>query len=98
MMGTPGRLIGSLLFVTLFIAAFLHATTDPALVIAARDGDFDTVRTLIAKHVNVNETARDGSTALLWAVYHSDVKMARALIAAGANFTTPHRYGVTPLL
>ena len=98
MMGTPGRLIGSLLFVTLFIAAFLHATSDPALVVAARDGDFDTVRTLIAKHVNVNETARDGSTALLWAVYQSNVPMARALLGAGANFTTANHYGVTPLL
>jgi ankyrin repeat protein len=101
-MGTPGqsirRLIISLLSVTLFVAAFLHATSDPALVVAARDGDFDTVRTLIAKHVNVNETARDGSTALLWAVYQSNVPMARALIGAGANFTTANHYGVTPLL
>jgi ankyrin repeat protein len=98
MMGTPGRLIVSLLCVTLFVAAFLHATSDPALVVAARDGDFDTVRTLIAKHVNVNETARDGSTALLWAVYQSNVPMARALLGAGANFTTANHYGVTPLL
>ena len=98
MMGTPGRLIVSLSCVTLFIAAFLHATSDPALVVAARDGDFDTVRTLIAKHVNVNETARDGSTALLWAVYQSNVPMARALLGAGANFTTANHYGVTPLL
>jgi uncharacterized protein len=98
MMGTPGRLIISLLFVTLFVAAFLHATSDPALVVAARDGDLDTVRTLIAKHVNVNETARDGSTALLWAVYQSNVPMARALLGAGANFTTANHYGVTPLL
>lgn len=98
MMGTPGRLIISLLFVTLFVAAFLHATSDPALVVAARDGDLDTVRTLIAKHVNVNETARDGSTALLWAVYQSNVPMARSLLGAGANFTTANHYGVTPLL
>jgi uncharacterized protein len=101
-MGTPGqsirRLIISLLFVTLFVAAFLHATSDPALVLAARDGDFDTVRSLIAKRVNVNETARDGSTALLWAVYHSNVPMAHALLSAGANFTTANHYGVTPLL
>jgi ankyrin repeat protein len=101
-MGTPGqsirRLIISLLFISVFVAAFLHATSDPALVVAARDGDFDTVRSLIAKHVNVNETARDGSTALLWAVYQSNVPMAHALLAAGANFTTANHYGMTPML
>ena len=101
-MGTPGqsirRLIISLLFITVFVAAFLHATSDPALVVAARDGDFDTVRSLIAKHVNVNETAHDGSTALLWAVYQSNVPMAHALLAAGANFTTANHYGMTPML
>ncbi|MBI4622746.1 MAG: ankyrin repeat domain-containing protein, partial [Verrucomicrobia bacterium] len=56
------------------------------------------MRTLLAKRVNVNETARDGSTALLWAVHHSDLQMARALIGAGANFAAANRYGVTPLL
>src|SRR5215467_13724903 len=91
-------LLLSLSALTIFAAAFARATTDPAIVIAAKDGDFETVRTLIARHVNVNEPARDGSTALLWAVHNSDVRMVRALIAAGANFIAPNRYGVTPLL
>lgn len=105
-MGTPrqstrGLLISLLSFVTISAAVLGQArqvTTDPALVVAARDGHFEAVRTLLAKRVNVNETARDGSTALLWAAHHSDLRMARALIAAGANFTTANRYGVTPLL
>lgn len=102
-MGIPGQstrwLLISLLWFVMITAAVLGQTTgDPALVVAARDGDFEAVRTLIVKHVNVNEPARDGSTALLWAVYHSDLRMARALIGAGANFTTANRYGVTPLL
>src|SRR5437867_2617905 len=97
-MGTPGQstrrlLISLLLFVTIF-ASVLWPASDPALVVAARDGDFEAVRTLLAKRVKVNEPARDGSTALLWAVYHSDLGMARALVAAGANFITPNRYGV----
>jgi ankyrin repeat protein len=93
------RLLISLFFVTIFAAVLVQATAgDPALVVAARDGDSEAVRTLITKGANVNETARDGSTALLWATHHSDVRMVRALIAAGANFTTPNRYGVTPLL
>jgi ankyrin repeat protein len=75
-----------------------QAASDPALVTAAKDGDLSTVRTLITRRVNVNEPARDGSTALLWAAYHSNLDMAKALIAAGANANTPNRYGITPLL
>jgi ankyrin repeat protein len=82
----------------IFGAILIQAAGDPAITVAAKDGDFDTVRTLLAKNVNVNEAARDGSTALLWAVHHSDLKMVRALIAGGANFTTANHYGVTPLL
>ena len=95
-MGTRGRstrwlLIALLLFVTISAAVLWSAAGDPALVVAARDRDAETVRTLLAKRADVNEQARDGSTALLWAVYHSDLEMAHALIAAGANFNTPNR-------
>jgi ankyrin repeat protein len=80
-------------------AAILGQTkTDPALIVAAKDGDFESVTALLAKHVNVNELARDGSTAILWAVHRSDLKMANALIAAGANVKLPNNYGVFPLL
>ena len=92
-------LLISLLSLTTIAAAILGQTkADPALVVAAREGDFETVRALLAKRVNVNEQARDGATAILWAVHQSDLKMARALLAAGANVNTPNRYGVTPLL
>ena len=75
-----------------------HAAGDPSLVTAARADDLTAVRALIAKRANVNEPARDGSTALLWAVYHANAEMARALLAAGAPVNTPNHYGVTPLL
>lgn len=102
-MGTRGQstrwlLIALLLFVTISAAVLWSAAGDPALVVAARDRDAETVRTLVAKRADVNEQARDGSTALLWAVYNSDLGMVHALISAGANFTTANRYGVTPLL
>ena len=74
------------------------AATDSAVVTAAKDGDLRTVRALLAKKANVNEPARDGSTALLWAVYHSDAEMTKALLAAGAKVDTPNKYGVTPLI
>jgi ankyrin repeat protein len=77
---------------------FLQAAGDPALVVAARSGNIDTLTALLAKRAKVNEVASDGSTALLWAAHRSDLKMARALIAAGANVNTPNNYGITPLL
>jgi len=102
-MGTPGHstrrlLTALLLFVTIFATVLWSTTNDPSIVVAARDGNSEAVRTLLAKRVNVNETARDGSTALLWAVYQSDIGMVRALIAAGAYVNTINQYGVTPLL
>ena len=63
---------------------------DPSLVTAAKNDDLQGVRAQIAKHVNVNEPARaTRSTALLWAVYNSNVDMTRALIAAGAPVNAP---------
>src|SRR5688572_17449534 len=95
-----GRFLALSLISVLSIGAafFVHASGDPALVVAAREGDSETVRSLLARRVNVNDAARDGSTALLWAVHHSDLRMVRELAAAGAYLNTINRYGVTPLL
>jgi ankyrin repeat protein len=96
----PARRLGILLLGVVAISAVVlgQVKGDPAIVVAARDGDSEAVRTLIAKRVNVNEPGRDGSTALLWAVYRSDVPMAQALIGADAYLNAINRYGVTPLL
>src|SRR5262245_52791537 len=93
---TRWLLISFLSVVTIFGAIRVLATGDPAIVVAAREGNFDEVRTLLTKRGNVNEPARDGSTAVLWAVYNSDVPMVRALAAAGANVNAANHYGVTP--
>lgn len=90
--------ISLLSFIAVLPAVRGHAAGDNALVTAAKDNDLDAVRTLIAKHANVNEPARDGATALLWAAYHSNLDMARALIGAGANVDAANHYGVTPLI
>jgi len=95
---TRRLLISLTLFITVFGAVLWSAAGDPALVVAAKDGDLASVRAMLAKTTNVNETARDGSTAVLWAVYQSDIAMVRALVAAGANLNMPNRYGITPLL
>ena len=65
---------------------------------AAKADDLPAVRKLIKEHADVNTPANDGSTALLWAAYHSDVEMTKALLAAGAAVDAANHYGVTPLL
>jgi ankyrin repeat protein len=88
----------SFFFGVLIFGVIGFAAGESLLVDAAKRHDATAVRGLIAKRANVNETSRDGSTALLWAAYHSDVAMARTLIAAGANPNLPNKYGITPLL
>lgn len=64
----------------------------------AKRGDLAGVSELIAAGEDVNVAANDGSTALLWAAYLSDLEMGQALIAAGADVDVGNHYGVTPLL
>jgi len=69
-----------------------------ALVDAAKADSLTGVRNVIKEHGDVNAVANDGSTALLWAAYHSDVEMTKALLAAGASVDIANHFGVTPLL
>jgi ankyrin repeat protein len=95
----PRWLLASVLFLLFVFPSFRgQAAGDGPLVTAAKDNDVAAVRAQLAKRVNVNEYARDGSTAILWATYHSNLEMAKALIAAGAAVNTPNHYGITPLL
>ena len=82
----------------LLTSSLLASPTVTAAVDAARADDMATVRKLIKDHADVNAPANDGSSALLWAAYHSNVEMAKALLAAGAVPDAPNHYGVTPLL
>ena len=95
---TKWLVAASLLFVTVLVGVDGLAAGDGPVVTAAREGDLPALRALIAKRADVNETARDRSTALLWAAYHSDLEMVRTLIDAGARVDAANRYGVTPLL
>jgi uncharacterized protein len=94
---TTTFLLSSFCGVVIF-GALAFAAGESLLVDAAKRHDTTAVRGLIAKRAGVNDTSRDGSTALLWAAYHSDVAMTRALIAAGANPNLANKYGITPLL
>jgi len=77
----------------------LHAASNLTPVAdAARADDLTAVRKLIKEHADVNTPAKDGSTALLWAAFHSSADMVKDLLAAGALVDAANHYGVTPLL
>src|SRR6516164_3623492 len=77
----------------------LEAASNTALVAdAAKTDDLPAVDKLIKAHADVNAAANDGSTALLWAAFHSSAEMTKALLRAGAAVDLANHYGVTPLL
>jgi ankyrin len=71
--------------------------SDTPLLIAAREGDVETLQSLLNENVDVNEARADGSTSLTWAVYRDDTKMVDLLLRAGAHVNVATDYGVTPL-
>jgi ankyrin repeat protein len=91
-------ILGSAFAILLASPVLWGQAADNPVVAAAKTGDLKTVRALIAKGTQVNEPAKDGSTALLWAAYHSNLEMTRALLTAGAKVDAPNKYGITPLL
>src|ERR1700680_1533742 len=79
--------------------ALLQAASNvPAVADAAKADDLPAVRKLIKEHGDVNATANDGSSALLWAAYRPNAEMKKALLAAGAAVDAANHYGVPPLL
>ena len=79
------------------LASLAQAAADLPLMRAVRNGDAQTVRTLIKQGSDVNAVEPDGSTALHHAANRGDVPIVEALLAAGAKSGTANRYGVTPL-
>jgi ankyrin repeat protein len=72
---------------------------ETVLMTAARTGNVDTVKTLLAHGANPNakETARS-QTALMWAAAEGHVAVVRALAAAGADLRARSTGGLTALL
>jgi len=78
-------------------ASLSAAGNDLPLLDAVKAGDIRSVRTLLARRVDVNGALPDGTTALHWAAHTNANEMAQLLIAAGAKPNAANRYGVTPL-
>ncbi len=60
-------------------------------------GDIAAVRVLIQQKADVNAPQADGATAVQWAAYRDDLRLADLLIGAGANVQAANREGATPL-
>jgi len=91
------------LFVTTVLtpSVSLAAGAEPvALSDAARSGNWETVRSLIAaglKGEGVNAPDKDGTRPLHWAVRADETEIADLLLKAGADATAQNRLGLTAL-
>ena len=70
---------------------------DRPLADAAQRGDWGVVRTLLEQGADATARQGDGATALHWAAYWDDVKVAGLLLDAGADVNAANDLGVTPL-
>jgi ankyrin repeat protein len=83
----------------LLVAAACFAAADARLIDAVKRRDSRMVATLIEQGAAVSDQLADGSTALAWAVYGDDKRVAQMLLKAGAAVTVnvANDYGETPL-
>src|SRR3954471_18767476 len=77
--------------------ASLASAAGPTLVDAAEQGNRAAALALLAKGVNVNTPAPDGTTAVMWAASNDDVELVRALVRAGANVKVKNQFGTSAL-
>ena len=80
----------------LAVPAYLGAAGSE-LIDAVKRQDASAVRTLIARHVDLNAPAADGFTALHWAVQRDNLPLVDLLLKSGAKATASTRYNVSPL-
>lgn len=88
----PKLVLGTLLLLSQSVV-WAHGS----LIDSAREGDRSTALEMIKQRVDVNVAAKDGTTALHWAVYNDDVELVRALLKAGADAKAKNEYGATPM-
>jgi uncharacterized protein len=87
------------LFAALCLSVSLGASASAPVADAARQGDRETVRSLLKQGGDVNGAQGDGMTALHWAASNNDTELVAMLVHAGANLRAATRInGYTPLL
>jgi ankyrin repeat protein len=90
-------LVVSLLVTLPMVAGAAAAHGDLRLVEAARNQDWQAVRTLLNQRADVDVRSHDGATALLWAAHWNDLDTADLLIRAGADVNAANDLRITPL-
>lgn len=85
------------ILLVLLVATFTTAAIAGPLHDAARQGDFDAVREMIAEGADLDEKAQNGETPVILAVLGGHEEVARALIEAGADIHGRNAGGFTPL-
>ena len=86
--------------IALLLAGRCFAASDSSdlqLIEAAKQGDVTTLASMLKKHVDVNASEPDGTTALAWAANRNHAAAALLLIQAGAKVTAVNSFGITPL-
>lgn len=78
------------------IPSISHASD--TLAEAARTADVETSKLLLKGGADVNLPEPDGTTPLLWAVYHSSSDLVKVLLDAGADANLANDLDITPLL
>ncbi len=73
------------LALALAIASANFAIAQPDVADAAMQRDNEAVSRLLRDDSDVNAAQADGATALHWAAYHGDTKLAELLLKAGAT-------------
>jgi uncharacterized protein len=91
-------LLAGLLGVPLLAGAALATEAgNLSLVDAAKLGDREAVRSLLAGRTKKDLAGVEGTAALIWAATRNDVAMADILLSAGANVKAANEYGATAL-
>ena len=63
----------------------------------ASTGNMAGAMALLSSKTDVNQSQADGTTALHWAVYYSDVELVKRLIKQGADAKAKNEFGATPM-
>ena len=91
-------ILSTMLALALISVAVPSAAADAPVADAARRGDIDAVRALLADGSDVDAPLGDGMTALHWASHRGDETLVDLLLEAGASTAAVTRLGQhTPL-
>src|SRR5689334_2514116 len=90
--------VGVLAVLAAASSAMLAAEAPATLLDAVEASDhYAPMRLVTAKCANVNATAADGSTAIMYAAANGDLELIRALIKAGANVKLSNQLGTSAI-